>query len=45
MKTRKSGRTFNVAELGTVKHSTKGILLLFWRDGGDFPWDKEFPLF
>jgi len=45
MKTSKSGRAFTVAELGTVKRSTKGILLLFWRDGGEFPWDKEFPLF
>ncbi|MET0499197.1 MAG: hypothetical protein ABW106_13110 [Steroidobacteraceae bacterium] len=45
MKISKSRRTFAVSELGTVKRSTKGSLILFWPDGGDFPWDKDFPLF
>jgi len=38
-------RSFRMVELGKVSRSTKGVFLLLVLDGGDFPFDREFPIF
>jgi hypothetical protein len=42
---RSAKRSFRMVELGKVTRSTKGVFLLLILDGGEFPFDRELPLF